>query len=259
MRKVKIIEVTPQNVKEETLFCVKDVSSTGFDCKQVWFQKSHDEGLHIKILKNQDEKMIGFIEYVPVEKAWRPVDAEDYMFIHCMYVYSKKDRNKGYGSVLLEACEKDALSHGMSGVCTMTSKGSWMTDKDLFEKNGYTQVDERGRFDLLSKKWNARKLDPRLYDWTTQQSKYKDWHLIYADQCPWHEKSVEALLNTAMDFNIDLKVTKLNSAEDAKKAPSGFGVFSLLHNGKLLEDHYISATRFRNILKKELQIKRESA
>lgn len=63
-----------------------------------------------------------------------------------------------------------------------------------------------------------------------------------------------ALLNTAMDYDIDLKITKLETAQEAKNAPSGYGVFSLLHDGKLLEDHYLSATRFRNILKKELQL-----
>ena len=255
----KIISVTPSNAKEETLFCVKDVKSKAFACKQEWFEKRYNEGLRIKILKNEDDKMIGFIEYVPAENAWRPVEAEDFMFVHCMYVYSKKDRNKGYGSALVEACEKDALSRGMSGICVMASKGTWMASKDLFEKNGFEVVDTRGRFDLLSKKWDARKPDPKLRDWTDEQSKYKGWHLVYADQCPWHEKSVEALLNTAMDFNIDLNITKLETAQEAKNAPSGFGVFSLLHNGRLLEDHYISATRFRNILKKEQQIGMGSA
>ena len=54
-----------------------------------------------------------------------------------------------------------------------------------------------------------------------------------------------------MDYSIDLKLTKIETAEDAKNTPSGYGVFSLLHNGKLIEYHYISATRFKNILKKE--------
>ena len=71
--------------------------------------------------------------------------------------------------------------------------------------------------------------------------------------CPWHEKSAFDLLNTAMDFGIDLKVTKIKTAKEAKNAPSGYGVFNLLHDGKLLEDHYISATRFKNIIKKELE------
>lgn len=135
----------------------------------------------------------------------------------------------------------------------MTSKGSWLAEKSIFEKNGFGQVDQKGRFELLSKKWKAMAPDPKLLDWTVQQEKYQGWHLLYADQCPWHEKSVEALLYMAMDFDIHLKVTKIRTAKEAKNAPSGYGVFNLLHDGKLLEDHYISATRFRNILKKELK------
>ena len=78
--------------------------------------------------------------------------------------------------------------------------------------------------------------------------------MLYADQCPWSEKSVVAILNVAMDYDVDLKVSKINTVKEAKMAPSGFGVFNLLHNGKLLDDHYLSATRFRSILKKELNI-----
>lgn len=34
--------------------------------------------------------------------------------------------------------------------------------------------------------------------------------------------------------------------------PSGFGVFNLLRDGRLLEDDYLSTSRFKNILKKGL-------
>ena len=154
--------------------------------------------------------------------------------------------------MLIKECEKEAKYLGMSGVCVMTSKGSWIANKTIFEKNGFVPVDENGRFELLSNKWEETASDPQLIDWKSKEHNYQGWHLLYANQCPWHEKSVEALLNVAMDFDIDLKVRRLNTAKEAQNAPSGYGVFSLLHNGNLLEDHYLSATRFRNIVKKEL-------
>ena len=249
-----IVDVTPNNVQKETLFCVKDLKSPGFKCKQDWFEKQYDRGLRMKILKGVNGKMIGFIEYVPASNAWRPIEAEKFMFVHCITVYSKKDRNKGYGSLLIKEVEKDAKREGLAGVCVMSSKGVWIADNGIFDDNDFKKIDQRGRFELLSKKWDTAVPDPKLLDWTKQQSKYKGWNLIYADQCPWHEKSVVALLNTAMDYDVDLKITKLETAQEAKNAPSGYGVFSLLHDGKLLEDHYLSATRFRNILKKELQL-----
>lgn len=253
---MKIVEVTPENVQVETLFCIKDIKKPGFDSKRKWFEKRYKEGLRLRILKDEGDKMVGFIEFTPASKAWRPVDADNFMFIHCLAVYSKKDRQKGFGSMLIDEAEREAKSLNMSGICVMTSNGSWIAKKSVFEKYGFEEVDSRGRFELLTKTWDNKTSNPKLYDWTLQQKKYKGWNLVYADQCPWHEKSAFDLLNTAMDYGIDLKVTKITSVEEAKQAPSGFGVFNLLHDGKLLEDHYLSATRFKNILKKELSVEK---
>lgn len=253
MKTHTLIDVTPENVLQETLFCIKDVKNPGFHCKQQWFEKQYEDGLRMKILKNAEGKMIGFIEYVPLENAWRPVQGPEFMFVHCMYIYPNKNKNKGYGSLLIDACEADAKSQGMKGICTMTSKGAWITDKRIFEKNGYREISKKDRFELVSKKWDTTADDPQFLDWTKQQDKYQGWHLLYADQCPWHEKSVQALKNAADQFGIDLNITKINTVEKAKQAPSGYGVFNLLRDGRLLEDHYLSETRFKNILRKELQ------
>ena len=94
--------------------------------------------------------------------------------------------------------------------------------------------------------------NPNLIDWTKNLKNYEGWHLLYSDQCPWHGKSVDAIKEVTEENNIDLTIKKITSSEEAKQMPSGFGVFNLIHNGKLLEDHYISQTRFKNILKKEL-------
>lgn len=251
---MRLVEVTPENAIRETFFCIKDTKRQGFKDKAKWFEKRYKEGLRIKILKNDDDKMIGFIEYVPAKEAWRPIDADNFMFIHCTYIYAKKERSKGYGSMLIEDAEKAAKAHGLDGVCVITSTGGWLANKTLFENNGFKQIEAKDRFELLSKTWNGDAKKPKFNDWTNQQKKYKGWHLLYADQCPWSEKSVAAILNVAMDYEVDLKVSKINTVKEAKMAPSGFGVFNLLHDGKLLDDHYLSATRFRNILKKELNI-----
>lgn len=251
---MKLVEVTPQNALEETFFCIKDTKREGFHDKLKWFEKRYKEGLKIKILKNDDDKMIGFIEYVPAKNAWRPIDADNYMFIHCTYIYSKKERSKGYGSLMIDDVEKEAKAKGLDGICVMTSKGGWLANKTLFEKNGFKQIASKDRFELLVKMWNGDAKKPQFINWTKQQKRYSGWHLVYADQCPWNEKSVAAILNVAMDYGIELKVSKINTLEEAKKAPSGFGVFSLLHEGKLLDDHYLSATRFRNILRVELKM-----
>ena len=155
-----ITDVTPENVQEETLFCIKDIKKPGFNSKRKWFEKQYKLGLRMKILKDNADKMIGFIEYIPVINAWRPVTGNNYMFIHCMYVYPNKNKNKGYGSLLIKEAENAAKNEKMDGICAMTSKGAWISDKRIFENNGFVQVDHRGRFELLFKKWEPKAKDP---------------------------------------------------------------------------------------------------
>jgi predicted metalloendopeptidase len=73
----------------------------------------------------------------------------------------------------------------------------------------------------------------------------RDPHKIY------HPKSLDELKTTARKKGFDLKITVLETPEMAQRAPSGYGVYNLLYNGKVLADHYISNTRFANILEKE--------
>jgi hypothetical protein len=45
-------------------------------------------------------------------------------------------------------------------------------------------------------------------------------------------------------------VVDLESWSDAQNAPTPYAVFALIYNGRLLADHQISRTRFRNIMSK---------
>jgi hypothetical protein len=135
----------------------------------------------------------------------------------------------------------------------MSSDGAWMANKKIFESNGFIVSGKLDRFELMVKAFDKKAELPQLVDWTRELAKYKGWHIVYADQCPWHEKSVTDILHSAHDHGIDLTVRKITSPREAQKAPSGFGTFSLIRDGRLLADHYISRTRFENILKKEFK------
>ncbi len=248
---MKVIEVTADNVSEHGLFCIKNKKAPGYNEKMSWFKAKVNQGIKLKIAVDKAGKQHAFIEYLPSELAWRPVHAHNFMFIQCIMVFSKDQREKGLASLLIKHCEEEARKNGMSGICTMTSKGTWMADKSLFEKNNFEIVDQNGRFELMTKRFDDKAEMPKFNDWEKQQIKYKGWNLVYADQCPWHEKSVSDLLKSAKAHGIDLKITKLEKPEDAQNAPSGFGTFALIKDGKLIEDHYLSRTRFENILKQE--------
>lgn len=249
---IEITEVTPDNINQTGIFCIKDHRAEGALNKMEWFLKQYDSGLRIKIAITES-RQAGFIEYLPAEIAWRPVDAANYLFIQCIGIFIKDARKKNLGTALIRACEQDARQQNKSGICTMTSSGAWMANKSVFEKNGFTEVEKLDRFELMVKNFDERSTLPKFINWKKNQTKYTGWNLVYANQCPWHIKSVRDLSEAAAKRGIRLNVTLLKTSADARQAPSGFGVFSLIRDGRLIEDHYLSRTRFENILDKELK------
>ncbi len=68
------------------------------------------------------------------------VNAKGYMVIHCLWVVGK-GKGKGYGRRLIEECVKDARAQKMKGVAMLTSDHTWLAGKDIFECNGFVEVD----------------------------------------------------------------------------------------------------------------------
>ncbi len=249
---ITIRQVTAANVEEHGIYCIQNRKAPGYSAKIKWFQDKLNNGLQMRIACDSNGKQLGFIEFIPSELAWRPIRAKNFLFIQCIALFGTKNKQLGIGSRLLEECKSAAQSLEKSGICVMTSDGPWMAGRSLFLRNGYHAVDQKDRFDLLTFTLDTSEDLPTFFDWSSEQRKYRGWNLIYSDQCPWHTKSINDLKESADEWGIDLKIKKLTTPEEAQKAPSGFGTYALIKDGKLLEDHYLSRTRFENILKKEL-------
>lgn len=249
---MEIIEITADNIDNYGVFCSKNLKSEGFKAKRAWYLNEYKYGWRLAVVVD-DDRQLGFIEYGPIEHAWRPISGEGYYFIQCIMVQSKKDRSKGIAAKLINYVRTYAKSQNAKGLCSFSSKGTWMASSDIFIKHGFVKIDSKDRFDLLLDSFDASAELPKFIAWENQLSQYDTgWHLLYANQCPWHIKSVEDLQKTAKSNDVILNVWQINSAKELKESPAGFGVFALIKDGKLLEDHYISATRFKNILNKEL-------
>ena len=94
---------------------------------------------------------------------------------------------------------------------------------------------------------------PKFKDWEKQLKQYRGLNIIYANQCPWVSRFIKELGETVKKEGLKLKVVELKSAKEIQNAPSIYGTFNLVYNGKLLADHYISNRRFLNIIEKELK------
>lgn len=248
--KFEIVEVCPDSAKFIGIYCIKDKKADGFKAKNEWMCSSFNHEVRLIIALNDQDKQVGFIEYIPSEKAWRPLRARNFIFIQCIAVFSKSARKLGLASMLINQVEKTAKAQNKSGVCVICSEGAWMANSSLFKKNGFSSIQKKGRFDLLVKIYDNNAIRPEFIDWDRSLKEYMGWHLVYANQCPWHIKSVEAIKDSASEHGILLKIKQLNTPEDAQNGPSGYGTFGIIKDGVLLADHYISRTRFENILKK---------
>ena len=49
------------------------------------------------------------------------------------------------------------------------------------------------------------------------------------------------------EYHLTPTVIDLKSCSDAQNAPTPYAIFALIYNGRLLADHQISRTRFRNV------------
>jgi hypothetical protein len=207
--------------------------------------------LRILLFRDEREKPLAILEYVPGEFAWRPVDAQGWLFVHCLWVFAAGRKVGGLGGRLIRACIEDAERAGSTGVAAMVSDGTWMAGKEIFLKNGFTKTAERDRFDLVVYRLREG-AEARFRDIDSNRAKYRGLHILYSDQCPMLLKSVNDLSQMAAEYGLNLQVTVLKSAREAQNAPSYYGAFSLLWNGRLLSDHYVSKGRFRNIFRKEI-------
>jgi hypothetical protein len=253
-RTPRLIDVDAANF--DTLPCcgIKSHTHTGRQEKRGWLQANAKFGLRAKILLAPDGQPGGYIEYLPGQFAWRGVEAAGHMFIHCVWVFSRRHQRKGWGRVMLEACLEDARKADMSGVAVVVRDGPWLADRRLFLANGFEPVDTAPPdYQLLVRKLNRAAANPAFKKgWDQKVARYgRGLTIIRSSQCPHIAKFASEIAQAAAEeYHLKPKVVDLGSWQDAQNAPTPYAVFALIYNGRLLADHQISRTRFRNIMNK---------
>ena len=248
---ISLEKVGPANISKCGIGCLRNRKNAGFQCKIEWLRQSFAEGLRFFMFRDGQGMPLGFIEFVPGESAWRPVDASGWLFVHCLWVFPRGQKLTGLGSRLLQACVAEARATRAIGVAAMVSDGPWMAGKEVFLNNGFRSVGAADRFQLVIHRLRAGP-EPCFRDISGNANQFRGLHMVYCDQCPMLSKSVNDLSEMAAENGLELKITRLNSAREAQNAPSYYGVFSLLWNGRLLSDHYVSKGRFKYLLRDEI-------
>ncbi len=170
---MKVIDLTPEH--EVTYFeCLEEWSDEikeAGDHKSCWYRKYVDRGLRVKLALDDDGKVGGMIQYLPIEESF--VEGTDLFFILCIWVHGHKKgrgdfQKKGMGKALLKAAEEDAKERGAKGIAAW---GVWLPfwmKASWFKKQGYKKADRDGMALLVWKKFTDNTQPPR---WVKQKKR----------------------------------------------------------------------------------------
>jgi len=255
---IGIVDITPENIADYGVCGYKDLKKHRELRRKIdWFEEYYQKGLRIKALVSKEHGYQGMVEYIPGRYAHRPVDADGYMFIHCIFVgFRNEFKGKGYASSMIDECIREAKEAGMHGVAVVVRDGPFMAGRTLFVRKGFVAADTADPdFELLVLKFNPDTKDPRFRDMKEHLREYRDGlFVIRSVQCPYTEKNTNAILESARSkFNLRATLIDLEGPDAVQNAPCAFGTFCIVHNGEVISHHPISNTRFENIMKKRIR------
>ena len=114
---MEYIQVTEENIEKEHICCaISNNNDVQVASKKAWLRDRLKEGL---VFLKSTERGKCFIEYLPAEYAWNPIEAKGYMYIDCLWV-SGSFKGHGYSNDLLQACIDDSRTKGKKGLCVLS-------------------------------------------------------------------------------------------------------------------------------------------
>ena len=246
---MEYIRVTGENLEEEHICCaISNNRDVQVSSKKAWLEKRFEEGL---VFLKSVERGKCFIEYIPAENAWNPIEAPGYMYIDCLWV-SGSFKGHGYSNDLLTACMEDSRAKGKKGLCVLSSekKKPFLSDPKFLKYKGFSVCDESDNgiqlwylpFDENAEKpviKNCAK-HPHIDD--------PGYVLYYTSQCPFNAKYVPVLEQTAKDNNIQFRAVHIDSREQAQNAPTPITTYALFRDGEYLTNEQMNDSRFLKLV-----------
>ncbi len=249
---MKIISIDGTNIDEEHICCAignDKANRARAETKKEWMKQRFREGL---VFKRLDERGKVFVEYMPAAKAWKPVQAPNYMMINCLWV-SGRFKGNGWSTKLLNECIADARAQKMNGVVVVTSNKvkPFLTDKRFYEKHGFAVVDTAPPyFELLALKFKSAAKNPAFTGDAREgtSAHKKGLAFVYSHQCPFMEEYTALLARMAKDRGIACKLHKLKDHKDAREHGSPFGTLGMYYKGRLVTHELMSEKKFEKFL-----------
>ncbi len=246
---MEYIRVTKDNLEYEHICCAisnnKDVQVSS---KKSWLADRFDEGL---VFLKSVERGKCFIEYIPAENAWVPIEAPEYMYIDCLWV-SGALKGHGYSTDLLNACIEDSREKGKKGLCILCSakKKPFLADPKFLKYKGFSVCDEADNgIQLWYLPFEAGVQMPKFRECAKHPHvDEKGYVLYYTNQCPFNAKYVPIVEQTASANNIPFRSVRIDSREAAQNAPTPVTNYALFYDGAYLTNEQMNDRKFLKLI-----------
>ena len=242
---MEYIRVTNDNLEKEHICCAisnnKDVQVSS---KKAWLADRFDEGL---VFLKSVERGKCFIEYIPAENAWVPINADGYMYIDCLWV-SGSFKGHGYGAELLDACNEDSKEKGKKGLCILAAakKKPFLADPKFLKYKGFTVCDEADNgIQLWFLPFGEEAEMPKFKECAKHPHiEERGYVLYYTSQCPFNAKYVPVLEQTARENDIPFHAVHIANREEAQNAPTPITNYALFHDGEYITNEQMNDKKF---------------
>lgn len=210
---MEYIRITKENIDKEHICCA--MSGKQSLAKKEWLKQRFEEGL---VFYRSAERGKCFIEYIPAENAWVPIDAAGWLYINCLWV-SGSLKGHGYSSELLEECLRDAKAQGKNGVCILCAEGrkrEFLADPKFLTHKGFKVSDISDCGINLMYLPLAESAQPPKFKACAKHPKVEEngFVLYYTDQCPYTYYWVPKVQEVAKEHGIPFKAIHITEKKD---------------------------------------------
>ena len=227
------IRITDDNIEKEHICCA--MSGKQGVIKKEWLKQRFKEGL---VFCRSTERGKCFIEYIPAENAWVPIQADGYFYIDCLWV-SGSLKGHGYSNDLLGECIRAAKEQGRKGLCILSSGGrkrEFLSDPKYLAYKGFAVADTSECGINLMYLPLAQDAEPPRFKACAKHPAVEEsgFVLYYTDQCPFTYYWVSRVEEAARAYHVPLKVIHVTSREQAQSVPAPVTTYALFKDGSVV-------------------------
>ncbi len=246
---MEYIQITKENLEQEHICCAissnKDIQVSS---KKAWLKDRLEEGL---VFLKSKERGKCFIEYIPAEYAWVPIEAPGYMYINCLWV-SGSFKGHGYANDLLGHCIEDSKAKGKTGLCILSSakKRGFLADPKFLKYKGFTVADESDNgIQLWYLPFTPEAQSPEFRECARHPHTEEDGYVLYyTHQCPFTAKYVPVIEEIAKAHDVPFRSVHIQDRTTAQNTPSPVTTYALFKNGSYVTNEIQSDKKFLKLL-----------